>query len=41
MKQNILASGGNEFSQEYAEADLAALKNVEELSELLIVVTAP
>ncbi|MGA0130717.1 MAG: Type 1 glutamine amidotransferase-like domain-containing protein [Candidatus Nanopelagicales bacterium] len=41
MKQNILASGGNEFSQEYAEADLAALKNSEELSELLIVVTAP
>lgn len=41
MKQNILASGGNEFSQEYAEADLAALRNVEELAELLIVVTAP
>lgn len=41
MKQNILASGGNEFSQEYAQADLAALSNAEDLTELLIVVTAP
>lgn len=41
MKQNILASGGNEFSQEYAKADLAALSAVEELSELLMIVTAP
>ncbi len=41
MKQNILASGGNEFSQEYAQADLAALRNAQDLDELLIVVTAP
>lgn len=41
MKQNILASGGNEFSSEYSEADLAALSNAENLTELLIIVTAP
>lgn len=41
MKQNILASGGNEFSHEYAKADLAALSAVEELTELLMIVTAP
>ncbi|MEY3387272.1 MAG: hypothetical protein RI944_45 [Actinomycetota bacterium] len=38
----ILASGGNEFSSEYKEADLKALsfrKNLD--SEILVVVTAP
>jgi|GEM_PF-653186 cyanophycinase-like exopeptidase len=38
----ILASGGNEFSDIYAEADLAALeKRKNETSPLLVVVTAP
>jgi peptidase E len=38
----ILASGGNEFSNIYAEADLAALKKRKnKTSPLLIVVTAP
>jgi cyanophycinase-like exopeptidase len=38
----ILASGGNEFSDIYAEADLAALeKRRNETSPLLVVVTAP
>jgi cyanophycinase-like exopeptidase len=38
----ILASGGNEFSDIYAEADLAALeKRKNKNSPLLIVVTAP
>ena len=38
----ILASGGNEFSSEYKEADLKALsfrKNLD--SEILVIVTAP
>jgi cyanophycinase-like exopeptidase len=38
----ILASGGNEFSDIYAEADLAALeKRKNKTSALLVVVTAP
>jgi cyanophycinase-like exopeptidase len=38
----ILASGGNEFSDIYAEADLAALeKRKNKTSPLLVVVTAP
>lgn len=38
----ILASGGNEFSDIYAEADLAALeKSKNKTSPLLVVVTAP
>ena len=38
----ILASGGNEFSDIYAEADLAALeKRKNKSSPLLVVVTAP
>lgn len=38
----ILASGGNEFSDIYAEADLAALeKRKNKSSSLLVVVTAP
>ena len=38
----ILLSGGNEFSDSYAEADLAALdKRVNKTNPLLIVVTAP
>lgn len=41
MNQNILTSGGNEFAQEYKEADLAALANAKNPKELLVVVTAP
>ncbi len=42
MNSWILASGGNEFSNDYKEADLKALSLRKDLkSELLIVVTAP
>ena len=42
MNSWILASGGNEFSSDYEEADLKALSLRTDLnSELLVVVTAP
>jgi len=42
MNSWILASGGNEFSSEYKEADLKALSLRSDLTaELLVVVTAP
>ncbi len=41
MKQTILASGGNEFSNIYKSADLAALQNAKVTNQLLVIVTAP
>jgi cyanophycinase-like exopeptidase len=40
LKQTILASGGNEFSDIYSAADLAAINNAKS-KRLLVVVTAP
>jgi hypothetical protein len=41
LKQTILASGGNEFSDIYKSADLAALQNAKVTNQLLVIVTAP